>query len=94
MANRNNPTFDLGDISIRLEVPGFQDVSESNVADPDLLDKSFDTWFRQRHPRRAECGDRGYHKISELLPKDPQTCYHCELFFGKDQGTEYKIIPY
>ncbi len=50
--------------------------------------------LEQDYPQRAQCYNRGYHKISELSPTDPQLCYHCELFFGKDQGTSYQIIPH
>ena len=44
---------------------------------------------------RLECDNRGYHLVSRE-PKDPSKvmiCYDCELWFGKNDGIEYRVEP-
>ena len=49
-----------------------------------------DLYEEQRKP----CRERGHHRINCDDTEDPQVCYDCELFFGKDDGIEYRIVPY
>ena len=41
--------------------------------------------------RRDYCMGRGYHRIEELNDNDPQICYDCGIFFGRNQGISYRV---
>ena len=61
---------------------------------PPSISSEFQGFLDLNRQRRNDCEDLGYHAIDRLEPEDPQMCYNCELFFGKNQGSIYKIIPH
>lgn len=57
---------------------------------------SFEEFAGHISNSRDDCEERGYHLV-ESDENDPLICYHCDLWFGKDDcedmGIEYKVQP-
>lgn len=39
---------------------------------------------------REACSERGYHRVDDDS-KEPLICYDCDLWFGKEDGIEYRV---
>ncbi len=48
----------------------------------------------QMYQQMMRCHDRGYHRVSDDKREDPLVCYDCEILFGKDEGSVYRVVPH